>query len=312
MAVNKVDEDIVVLDCIRVQKREPKAKPFVKWAGGKGQSLNVFARLYPRNFDTETATYYEPFLGGGAVFFDLQPANAVLADLNEGLILSYLAVRDSVDELISLLEEHEKEHEADEGYYYWVRSLNGEGPDPLTMSTVRKAARLIYLNKTCYNGLYRVNSAGQFNVPKGKYKRPAIVQKERLLACSNLLEGVKLKNTDFKKAVLLGDKPAKEGDFVYFDPPYHPVSETANFTDYTQAGFGEADQERLADTFRELDERGVFVMLSNSDTPFIRRLYSDYSIYRIEASRAINSKASRRGRIGELVITNYKTGDVKG
>ena len=258
----------------------------LKWAGGKSRLLAQYAPFYPRQF----GAYFEPFVGGGAVFFALAPKGPVrLSDVNDELINFYRVLQTSLDPLLSALERHRRAHDPD--HYYQVRS-------EVPLDAVERAARLLYLNKTCYNGLYRVNSQGRFNVPLGRYKNPSILQDERLRAAHRAMQGVELAVEPFY-AVL---QHAREGDFVYFDPPYQPVSETANFTSYTKDSFGPDCQRHLAEVFRELSRRGVQVLLSNSDTEFIRELYAGFQTERIAAPRFINSKADRRAAVGEVLI----------
>jgi len=274
-------------------------RPFLKWAGGKSQLISQYIPYFPQKF----ATYYEPFLGGGAVFFYLygvarndKPTKkfpAILTDINPELVNVYRCVRDRVEELIELLAQHQERHNRD--YYYRVRSQ-------FTGTPVEMAARLIYLNKTCFNGLYRENSKGRFNVPMGQYKNPTICNIELLRLVSDSLQSVEIEVRPFE-TILDFAKTAE--DFVYFDPPYHPLSDTSNFTGYSRSSFNEKDQMRLRDTFTELAQRGVKVMLSNSDCPFIHELYQNFRIYKILAARAINSKAERRGKINELLVTSY-------
>lgn len=266
----------------------PHPRPFLKWAGGKGQLLRQFQPLLPTSF----GHYFEPFAGGAALFFCLQPKRATLTDVNAELIDCYRAVRDRVDEVITAL----RRHTYDEAHYYRVRDL-----DPASLSLPERAARTIFLNKTGFNGLYRVNSAGRFNVPFGRYVNPAICNEPQLRACSAALQGVELDVRDFERVL----DYAAAGDFVYLDPPYSPVSPTANFTSYNAGGFSFRDQERLAALFAELDRRGVLVMLSNSDVPEIPPLYKRFRIDRVEALRSINAKSDARGRVGEIVIRNY-------
>lgn len=269
-----------------------KATPFLKWAGGKSQLLATFDQYLPEQF----REYYEPFVGGGAMFFHMiakqSRLRAHLSDLNGELVNCYLAVRNNVEELISELKKHRNDRE----YYYRIRSLN-----PAELSDVERAARLIYLNKTCFNGLYRVNSRGEFNVPFGDYKNPRTCDEINLRATSQALQTVRVRNEEFSKSL---QRP-KRGDFVYLDPPYQPLSTTSNFTSYTSKCFGNSDQERLAHTFAELDRRGCKIMLSNSDNEFIRHLYRDYRQEVVLATRAINCRGDRRGRITELLILNY-------
>jgi DNA adenine methylase len=267
-----------------------KARPFLKWVGGKGQLLRQFRDLLPGEF----GRYFEPFLGGGALFFAQAPPSAILADVNAELVDCYLAVRDSVDDVIKALRKHKYEKE----HYYEVR-LRG----PESLSLARRAARTIFLNRSGYNGLYRVNSAGRFNVPFGRHANPTLCDASNLRACSKALQGVDLKCCDFAAAV----RAAKRGDFVYFDPPYVPLSRTANFTQYAAGRFGWREQQELARVFAELAARGVSVMLSNSDTPELRGLYAAFRIDRVAASRSVNSNPDRRGKVAEVVVRNYET-----
>jgi DNA adenine methylase len=242
--------------------------------------------------------YHEPFLGSGAVFFQvrglLSPRRITLSDGNPDLVETFSAVRDDVEAVIRELEHHARAH--DKEHFYKVRDQL-----PLELFPAARAARLIYLNRTCFNGLYRVNSRGRFNVPMGSYVRPTILDADTLRAVSASLAGTKLSAGHFRR--VLAD--ARKGDFVYFDPPYVPVSDTAYFTAYTKAAFGPPDQEELAAVYRELDARGCRVMLSNSDTPFVRKLYAGYRLEELQARRSINSRADRRGTVGELVVLNY-------
>jgi DNA adenine methylase len=270
-------------------------KPFLKWAGGKGQLLGQFAELYPCQF----AGYHEPFVGSAAVYFHLcslrTPTSRVrLTDSNAELVNCYTVVRDDVDSLIDSLAKHKRQHSPD--HYYEVRAHPSDA-----LSEVERAARLIYLNKTCYNGLYRVNRRGQFNVPLGSYKNPGIYAPGELRQASRALQNAEIEVAPFASVV----KRARKGDFVYFDPPYHPLSSTANFTSYTQGAFGEQEQHELAQVFRALDRKGCKVMLSNSWTPFIRNLYKGFRLVEVKAARVINSKAEKRGKVSELVVLNY-------
>jgi DNA adenine methylase len=271
-------------------------QPFLKWAGGKRQLLPEIRKYIPKRM----GTYYEPFLGGAAVLFDLQPKKAVINDINSELINTYLVIKNNVDELIEDLRKHENTSD----YYYKIRDLDRDKNRFSKLSDVEKASRLIYLNKTCFNGLFRVNSQGQFNVPFGRYKNPNIVNEFVLRAVSHYLNNneVKILNGDFADAV----SSAKKGDFVYFDSPYDPVSETASFTGYTLGGFSKDEQIRLRDLFVDLDKRGCKVLLSNSATEFIKDLYKDYRIEIVSATRNINSIASKRGKIDEVLVMNYE------
>jgi DNA adenine methylase len=265
------------------------SRPFLKWAGGKNKLIQQYIPYFPKPFKT----YYEPFLGGGAVFFYLNPPSATLTDINAELVNTYRCVRDNVEELIGILEGHQRRHCKD--YYYKVRQGGG-------VTRIEKAARIIYLNKTCFNGLYRENSKGEFNVPVGKYKNPKICNPELLRSVSVALQNAKINVRPFEDVL---EYASSSDDFVYFDPPYHPLSPTSNFTAYSRHSFSQDDQIRLKNVFAELAERGVKVMLSNSDCPFIRELYKEFNIKSITASRLINSKALKRGKISEVLITSY-------
>ena len=267
-----------------------KAKPFIKWAGGKHRLLPALSRRFPPK--EKIGRYFEPFLGGAAVFFHLAHPHSFLSDSNQDLVELYQVVQQDVEGLIEILQIHKNERE----HYYRVRSL-----DPSKMIPAQRAARLIYLNKTCFNGLYRVNSQGQFNVPFGRYENPAICDVKGLRAASAALKPVDISMHDFETVL----ERAEPGDFIYFDPPYHPINRTSSFTSYTTGRFGEEEQHRLAAVYTHLAERGCFVMLSNSDTPLIRELYRDFHIHELQAGRAINSKPERRGKITELLILNY-------
>lgn len=271
-------------------------RPFLKWAGGKGQLLEQLEPLLPPLADG--ARYVEPFLGSGALFFHLRrtrgPRPALLSDSNAELIGAYRVLRDHVDGLLRALNRHQAAH--GEEHFYEVRAT-----DPAALTPVEAAARLIYLNKTGYNGLYRVNSAGEFNVPFGRYARPRIADEANLRGVSEALADVSLEVADFREVVL----HASADDFIYLDPPYVPVSGTASFTSYTRDCFGEHDQIELAATYRALDERGCRLMLSNSDTDLVRQMYVGYELKRVKAKRMINSNGARRGFVRELVVLNY-------
>jgi DNA adenine methylase len=277
---------------------DSKPKPFVKWVGGKRQLLSQFRLLglYPPfGFNPLTASYFEPFVGGGAVFFDLLPERAFLADMNHELVATYNVIKNDVEGLILAL----KKHQLDKDYFLKVRDY-----DVTKLSDTEIASRFIFLNRTCFNGMYRVNSKGKFNVPFGRYNNPLICDENNLRKVSDALQSVEIKKQDYKEVL----KHAQKGDFVYFDPPYYPVSRTASFTSYTSQSFLEKEQTELRDTFVELASRGCYVMLSNSDTPFINDIYSNLKgikISKVSAGRAINSDASKRGKISEVVITNY-------
>jgi DNA adenine methylase len=274
-------------------------KPFVKWAGGKRQLLPILSQHIPKNFDA----YFEPFLGGGAVLFHLISQNSQLkcfvSDLNSTLILSYVTIRDKVGELIASLEEHSENYfKNTEEYYYQVRDSNPK-------NQIDQVSRLIFLNKTCFNGLYRVNSKGKFNVPIGRYVNPNIVNKENLLILSHVLQSkvISIKCEDFTTSI----KKARKDDFVYLDPPYQPVSATANFTSYTNDNFGYKDHERLFTEFKKLDSKGCKIMLSNSKSEEVIELFSEYSdnIIEINTNRFINSNSRKRTGHTEILIKNY-------
>lgn len=268
-----------------------RATPFLKWAGGKRSLLAHLRARLPATFDA----YYEPFAGGGAMLFDLLPREnrSFLSDSNAALIQTYLAVRDQVENLVELLSEHAAQHSPE--HYYFVRAQH-HLTDPLAI-----AARTIYLNKTCFNGLWRVNRRGEFNVPIGRYAKPAICDAPTLRACHQALAGVDIQCRDYSSITPLA------GDFAYLDPPYDPVSRTASFTAYGMMGFGEKDQEALADFCTALDGRGVMFMLSNSNTPLIRDLYTArrFRVDVVHAPRFVNSKADARGGVEEVIVTNY-------
>ncbi|MCG9893478.1 MAG: DNA adenine methylase [Thermosynechococcaceae cyanobacterium MS004] len=262
-------------------------RPFLKWAGGKSRLIVQYQPFLPQAFDT----YYEPFLGGGALFFYLRPQRAVLSDINPELVNVYTCVRDRVEELIEQLTHHAAHHGQD--YYYQMRA---ETPEP----PVARAARLIYLNKTCFNGLYRVNAQGQFNVPMGRYSNPKICDRDLLQAASEALQSATIVQRSFHQILEANITPQ---DFVYFDPPYQPLSVTSNFTGYSRDAFTAAHQIQLRDIFAQLAQHQVQVLLSNSDCPFIRELYQDFPIQTIHAARAINVHAQKRGKINEVLVT---------
>lgn len=275
-----------------------RPKPFVKWVGGKRQLLRQFRerKLYPpEKFDPSKNSYFEPFVGGGAVFFDLLPEKAYLSDLNKELIITYKIIKNDVELLIKSLKKHINNKE----YFLDIRSQN-----PENLSDLDVASRFIYLNRTCFNGMYRVNKSGGFNVPFGKYTNPLICDETNLRRVSQSLKNVKLVNSDYKEIL----NNARNGDFIYFDPPYYPINKTSLFTSYTSQGFFEKEQIELKNTFVELNKRGCYLMLSNSDTKFIKDLYSNIkgvNINEVFAGRAINSDATKRGKIKEVLITNY-------
>src|SRR5690625_3279190 len=282
-----------------IQSKNSLVRPFLKWAGGKRQLLKYINKYKPRNFNS----YIEPFVGGGAVFLNFQLYQPIINDYNSELINTYKVVRDNINELIELLKVHNKNNSKE--YFYYIRSWDRE-ESYSTRSAVERAARFIYLNKTGYNGLYRVNSKNQFNVPFGKYKNPNIVNEEVLRNVSFYLNESKTNIVcgDFERAV----ENANEGDFIYFDPPYAPLkADSKNFVSYTLGGFDYKEQERLKKVFKQLDERGCYVMLSNSSSEIIHKLYKEYeeTTVIVGASRSVNSKASGRGKVNEVIVMNY-------
>jgi DNA adenine methylase len=268
-----------------------KPKPFVKWAGGKRQLIKILTNNLPPSYNR----YIEPFVGGGALLFEVLPYKAIINDINTELINAYTVIKDDIDALIEDLKKHKNEEE----YYYKIRSL-----DPEKLSAVERASRFIYLNKTCFNGLYRENSKGKFNVPFGKYKNPKILDEENLRVVSEYLNTAEISilNLDYKEVCKL----AKKGDFVYLDPPYYPISKSSSFTKYHKLDFTERDQMELTEVFRELDRKGCYVMLSNSNTKFIKELYKEYEIWEVSANRFINCKGDKREKVNvEVLIKNY-------
>ena len=269
--------------------------PLLKWVGGKRQLL---ADIIPM-IDNKCSTYVEPFIGGGAVLFSLQPKKAIINDYNHELINVYKVVRDNFDELLELLHVHQANNSAD--YYYEVRAWD-RGEHLNKMSNIEKAARIIYLNKTCYNGLYRVNSAGQFNSPYGRYKNPNIVNEAVLKAVSNYFKNndIDIRSGDYKDTLINLDKSS----FVYLDPPYMPISSSSSFTGYTEGGFGSNCQVELKQECDKLTQQGNRFVQSNSDCDEIRELYKEYKIKIVKAKRSINSVAKGRGEINEVLIYN--------
>jgi DNA adenine methylase len=265
----------------------------VKWAGGKRQLADVLLKNAPEAFNG----YHEPFVGGGALFFKLwaqgRIKRAYLNDYNPDLMNLYQVVKARPGELVEELSS--KHYPNEKAAYYQLRQAEPQEP-------VLRAARFVYLNRTGFNGLYRVNSGGKFNVPYGRYKNPKICDEENISLVSAALRGAVLLNKDF--SIVL--EHAKQRDFVYFDPPYHPISKTSSFTSYTKADFSENEQVRLRDVYSELDGRGAFVMLSNSSAPLITELYSNYQTQNVLARRAINCKADRRGPVNEVLVSNWK------
>ena len=278
-------------------KNNKLVAPFLKWVGGKRQLMPSIVDHLPENI--KDYRYIEPFIGGGAVFFNLQPTNAVINDYNEELINVYQVIKDNLDDLIIDLKKHKNEAE----YFYSIRSLDRNG-EFKKLSAVKRASRLIFLNKTCFNGLYRVNNAGEFNSPFGRYKNPNIVNEPTLKAVNKFLNNnnVEINSGDYSEILKQTDKKC----FVYLDPPYHPISESSNFTGYVQGGWNMYDQIDLKTACDELHKKGVKFLLSNSSADFIKDLYKDYKITIVKANRAINSNGADRGEVDEVLIRNYE------
>ncbi|AJD72815.1 DNA adenine methyltransferase DpnII [Streptococcus pneumoniae] len=272
-------------------------QPFTKWTGGKRQLLPVIRELMPKTYNR----YFEPFVGGGALFFDLAPKDAVINDFNAELINCYQQIKDNPQELIEILKVHQEYNSKE--YYLDLRSADRDERIDM-MSEVQRAARILYMLRVNFNGLYRVNSKNQFNVPYGRYKNPKIVDEELISAISVYLNNnqLEIKVGDFEKAIV----DVRTGDFVYFDPPYIPLSETSAFTSYTHEGFSFADQVRLRDVFKRLSDTGAYVMLSNSSSALVEELYKDFNIHYVEATRTNGAKSSSRGKISEIIVTNYE------
>ena len=275
--------------------------PIVKWVGGKRQLLDEINKYIPKKFNT----YYEPFFGGGAVLFHLQPKKAVINDLNMDLITTYRVIKDNPNDLIEEL----KKHINTSDYFYELRNLDLDSEKYKKLTDIEKAARLIYLNKTCFNGLFRVNSSGHFNTPFGNYKNPNIVNEPVIKAINSYFKSneITILNGDYAVAL----QNAKAGDFVYLDPPYDPVSDTSSFTGYNAGGFTRENQKELRDVCIELDKKGVKFLLSNSATSYIKEIY-DPSLFKVlkvkivKAKRNINSNGNKRGEVDEVLIRNYE------
>ena len=271
--------------------------PFVKWVGGKRGLISQILPFIPKKFNN----YFEPFVGGGALFFSLYNLGVLknkkvyLFDKNEELINAYNVIKNNPLELIKILKDFKQKHSKE--FFYKIREWD-RYENYSKISPLKKAARFIYLNKTCFNGLYRVNKKGQFNVPFGRYKDPNIVDEINILNVSKALKNVEIKCCDFSEVL----NYAGACDFVYFDPPYYPLNKTSSFTSYTQDDFLENEQKRLYEVFCELDKKGSFVIESNSDTEFIKNLYNNFDIIKIKANRFINSKSEGRGKIEEILI----------
>lgn len=272
-------------------------QPFIKWVGGKRGLLEQILPLFPRGFND----YYEPFVGGGAVFFELfsrgllKNKKVILSDINSELVNTYNVIKNNPFDLIAKLEEYKEQHSKE--FYYQIRELDRK-EDFKNLSSIEKATRFIYLNKTCFNGLYRVNKKGYFNTPIGSYKNPNIADRDVILSASEALQNVTIKHQSFKEVL----KEAKKDDLVYFDPPYYPLNNTSNFTSYDSNCFLEDEQFELFEVFDKLSDIGVKVVQSNSDTEFIKDLYKNYDIKIVSANRFINSKSNGRGKITEVLI----------
>lgn len=277
--------------------RDPLISPILKWVGGKRQLLDQI-----RPFIPEFSTYYEPFIGGGAVLFDIQPSKAIINDSNAELINVYKIIKEQPEQLIEMLRQHKELNSKD--YFYDIRGLDRDKSKYEQLSNIEKAARIIYLNKTCYNGLFRVNSLGEFNSPWGKYKNPNITNEKTIKALSNYLNtaDITIKCGDYREALAGVDKKS----FVYLDPPYMPISTSSSFTGYTANGFGEEDQIALKEQCDLLNKRGVKFLLSNSSCKFIEDLYKDYIVTKVCAKRVINSRGNKRGEIDEVLVRNYE------
>ncbi len=276
--------------------KNPLVQPVVKWVGGKRQLLPNLISLFPKGIES----YCEPFFGGGAVLFNLQPEQGQINDINEDLMNMYTVIRDNVEELIVLLSQYRNEPD----FFYSIRDWDRDKEKYNKLDKIVKASRLIYLNKTCYNGLFRVNNAGEFNTPYGYYKNPNIVNAKVLRAVHDYLNSanVIITSVDFSETL----NSVSPSTLVYLDPPYDPVSNTASFTGYSKTGFSKDEQIRLKKECDELHKRGVKFVLSNSATPFIIDLYSNYKISTVQARRIVNSVASKRGDVDEVIVRNYE------
>lgn len=301
----------------------PRVKPFLKWAGGKGQLLETFADFYPPELKTnQVKNYYEPFIGGGAVFFDIAQKYSIdaayLYDINEELILTYKVVQQDVSKLTEQLGEFQKKYHKinknEQSYFFYkVRDDFNEALlqtdyNRYSEKWIKRAAQIIFLNKTCFNGLFRFNSKGEFNVPVGRYKNPKILNEQNLLNASKLLSVAEIRKADFKESTCR----VEPDSFVYFDPPYRPINKTSSFTSYSKNVFGDKEQKELAQVFSKLHDKGTKLMLSNSDPKnvapndqFFDELYRQFHIYRVSAKRSINSNAAKRNAINEIIVTSY-------
>jgi DNA adenine methylase len=302
LTVKKIDKitPAKTYERLECERATATPRPFLKWVGGKTQLLPELIARIPNQIDR----YFEPFIGGGAFFFYLQPKRATIVDINQELINTYRVIKEKPEELIEDLKQHIYSKE----YYYQIRNID-RAIEYQLWSDVQKASRLIYLNKTCFNGLYRVNRSGQFNTPIGKYKNPKIVDETNLRACSQVLQNTKIIHGSFlqieQQVETFNKMSVQKNDFVYFDPPYAPLNATSNFTGYSQNGFDESMQLSLRNLCLRLTAKNVRFMLSNSNAPLILDLYRDFKIEFVYAARAINSQADKRGKIPEVIITNY-------
>lgn len=300
-----------------------RVKPFLKWAGGKTQLLDVFTHFYPRQLMAHSIeNYFEPFVGGGAVFFDIvgrfNIKSAFLYDVNDELILTYRVVQQDALKLIEMLEKYQKKYEKlneekQSEYFYTIRQRFNNQHSRVNFKTysekwISRAAQTIFLNKTCFNGLFRFNSKGEFNTPKGQYRNPKILDYETILRASELLRVAEIKKADFRQV----EKDVRPNSFVYYDPPYRPLNKTSSFTSYSKNSFTDSEQTELASLFHRLNEKGILQMLSNSDPKntnpddnFFDELYQKFHIFRVPARRAINSNPAKRRPIKEIVVTNY-------
>jgi len=282
------------------QRQQPKAHPFIKWAGGKSRVVDHIKNFFPKEFNS----YYEPFLGSAALYFAVSPRKGRLNDLNKALIDTYIVVRDDVESLIPALTKIQDEYYALMSIelkkeYYLKRRV--EFNSVSTPQSTRKSALFIFLNKTGFNGMYRENKSGQYNIPFGKHSHPLICDELNLRLVSSDLKDIDLTSTSYQDAI----RDAKPKDLIYLDPPYYPLTTTSNFTEYQAGGFTVDDQVKLRDIFRELDQKGCYVVMSNSACEEIDLLYADYNISRIQVARAINSKTNKRGKIDEVIVTNF-------
>ncbi len=279
----------------RHKVKNKMCKPMIKWVGGKRQLLNELKSKMPSKYNR----YFEPFIGGGALYFELRPKNSLINDYNSELTNLYTTVRDNPLELISSLSKHKN----DPTYYYEIRAFDRDKERFKKLSNIERASRLIYLNKTGFNGLYRVNSKGEYNVPYGRYENPTYCDPQNIMACSELLKNTEITNKDFESI----QEKIQENDFVYLDPPYVPLNATSNFTAYTEKGFDDDMQFRLRELCDYIHAKGAYFMLSNSSAKFVYELFKheNYTIHEVKANRNVNSKASGRGKIKELIITNY-------